>query len=386
MRIAIDMRPLQSSSRFRGIGTLVRKLVEALSAIESEHEFALIYANSTKPTDSDFQYPKNFKKLVINCELEGFSSLIMNWTHGNKHLLRMLNDFSANIYLCTTFAEMWIPPAPHFAHTITWVYDLIFFKYKKQYVRTPREFLKKNLWNRKLERITKSDAILTISESTVKDIADFIPEFRKRTYVIPLGVDKRFFEPILEKVNAALNLPDKYILYVGGIDPRKNLRRALEAYASVLSSIDLPPIAIAGKMDNSHPDYKKLMQIIAKLKLDKKIIFCGFVSDGQLPAVYASAEFLLFPSLDEGFGLPVLEAMAAGCPVLTSNTSSMPEVADNAAMLINPISVDEIANGIATLISDANLRKKLSILGIERAKLFTWASSARKVLQIIEST
>jgi len=207
--------------------------------------------------------------------------------------------------------------------------------------------------------------------------------------VIPLGVRQEFFDvksDDIRHIRIEFNLPERFILYLGGIDPRKNLHRALEGYAAALTDVELPPIVIAGKLNTNHHDYIALIEKITEFSLDEKVIFIGFVPNELLASLYSAAEFLLFPSLCEGFGLPVLEAMAVGCPVLTSNVSAMPEVAENSALLVDPYSIDEIRDGILTIATDPNRRKKLAQSGKKRAKEFSWKRTAEMLLQILKKT
>ena len=167
-----------------------------------------------------------------------------------------------------------------------------------------------------------------------------------------------------------------YLLYVGNHKPHKNLPRLLQAFAE--AKID-PEIRL---ILTGQPD-ANLTEIIRKNKIQERIVFCGALSETQLAEYYRGASGVLFPSLYEGFGLPVAEAMACGIPTLTSNVTSLPEVAGDAALLIDPYEVDAIAHGIEQIANDAILRQQLIRNGLERVKLFSWDKTAIAIQQIL---
>jgi glycosyltransferase involved in cell wall biosynthesis len=171
---------------------------------------------------------------------------------------------------------------------------------------------------------------------------------------------------------------EPYFLYVGTIQPRKNLVRLLEAFAQL--SPEAPRLVIAGKRGwLSAPIERRA----AELGLAERVVFAGYVPDAELPGLLRGALAFVFPSLYEGFGMPVLEAMAAGVPVLTSSTSALPEVAGDAALLVDPCDTAAIAGGMARLAGDASLRADLRARGLARAAEFTWERCARETLAVL---
>lgn len=229
----------------------------------------------------------------------------------------------------------------------------------------------------------KADLIIADSENTKKDILKFLGVSEKKVKVIYPGVDT-IFRPIndtdvLDSVKKKYNLYERFILYLGAIQPRKNITTLIRAYNMLCKEHNFKHrLVIAGGVGWKNKDIRYLVE---ELGLQDKIIFTRYVPENDLPVIYNLADVFVFPSLYEGFGLPVLEAMACGTPVVTSNVSSLPEVAGDAVLLINPHSVEELADSIKRIISDEDLRKRNIAKGLEQAKLFTWEKCARETLE-----
>jgi glycosyltransferase involved in cell wall biosynthesis len=201
-----------------------------------------------------------------------------------------------------------------------------------------------------------------------------------RVRVVPEGVDPRFGEVppgAVEGLRARMGLPPEYLLFVGQISARKNAVRLLEAYARLPGSP--PPLVLAGPRKHG---WEEVRDAHARLGLGERARFPGHVAEGDLAPLYAGARALLFPSLDEGFGLPVLEAFACGTPVLASTAGALPETAGGAALLVDPLSVDAIAEGAGRLLGDGALRRDLAARGRARAAALTWDAAARATLGV----
>jgi len=223
--------------------------------------------------------------------------------------------------------------------------------------------------------IRNSKAVISVSEATTKDLLEKFPECSKKFTTIPLGVN----EP-MSRSNLGSDyvlMPKKpYILFVGTLEPRKNLNGLIEAFALAVKSIsaDINLVIVGGSgWGGINP-----REIAVKLGVGDRVIILGYVSEAQLHNFYKEAIFLAIPSLYEGFGLPILEAMSYGLPILTSNNSSMPEVAGNAAILVNPKDINSIANGIINLVLNKGLRDALSASGVEISKKYSWDRTARE--------
>ncbi len=223
--------------------------------------------------------------------------------------------------------------------------------------------------------------VITDSYCSLQDLRFFLHLAPDRLRAIPLAASESFFRPATEsekgRVRRRYGLPDSYLLFVGVLQPRKNLHRLLDAYALVRKKRrETPPLVIVGK-----PGWK-CGDLLARLSVEEGVFYKGYVDQEDLPAVYQQAILLVYPSLWEGFGLPVLEAMAAGVPVLTSNRCALREIGQPAAVLVNPEEVTDIADGLDTLLSDENLRMKSTEKGVQRASQFSWNRVANMTVAV----
>jgi glycosyltransferase involved in cell wall biosynthesis len=204
--------------------------------------------------------------------------------------------------------------------------------------------------------------------------------------VIHLGVDRSIFKAIpgdlLETTLNKYNVSKKYLLTVGTLEPRKNLLKVIEAF-SLLENKDEFQMVIIG---NSGWGNLNLSSIIKQYNIDSEVIITGYIDKDELNAFYSGAEVFVFPSLYEGFGLPILEAMSCGCPVITSNSSSMPEVANNAAILVDSGDGSEIKNALYSVLNNPDLRKTLRNKGFENVDKFSWENASRQAVSLFEKT
>ncbi len=233
----------------------------------------------------------------------------------------------------------------------------------------------------------RADKIIADSENTKKDILKLLNVKPEKIRVIYPSGHESFTSQIslkeIEAVKDRFGIKRPFFLFVGTIEPRKNLKRVIEAFGMwTKKTKSSHQLMIVGAKDFAHGQEFAALQ---NNGLSDQIIFAGFLKHEELNALYAGALALLFPSLYEGFGLPILEAMASGTPVLTSQTSSLPEVAGNAALLVNPEDTDKIVEGIAHLAEDQILRERLRAQGFERIKQFSWQKTARETIEVYES-
>lgn len=229
------------------------------------------------------------------------------------------------------------------------------------------------------------DRVITVSEQSKADIVHFLPVAAEKVMVIPGAANKHYRQMDVEEIQLALtraeiNFP--YILYVGSIEPRKNLPRLLEAYALLRQWSADWELVIVGTRNfwKSTP----IAAVLERLGMKGCVHFTGYIPEEDLPAIYNGADLFVFPSLYEGFGLPVLEAMACGTPVVTSNRSSLPEVAGDAAILIDPYDVEAIAAAMQSVLADPCLAEELAVKGLDRASKFNWERTARETITVYE--
>jgi glycosyltransferase involved in cell wall biosynthesis len=230
----------------------------------------------------------------------------------------------------------------------------------------------------------RAERIFTVSETSKADILRYCDVPADRIIVVYNAIDDRFAAPpdmdAVERVRERYQLNGPFALYVGNIKPHKNLERLIDAFDLVRrNGFERLELLIIGDQISKYP---RLRRAVDKHKLHKHVRFLGFVADDTLAALYRLATVFVFPSLYEGFGLPPLEAMASGTPVVTSNRSSLPEVVGDAAVLVDPYSAASIAEGIQRVLSDADLRRTLSERGLARAREFSWETSIRRIHEV----
>lgn len=260
------------------------------------------------------------------------------------------------------------------------------------YIHFPHLFRKSDLYqlrNWTAYSVKKASKIFTISQASKNDIIKTYRVSERKVTVTYPGVKlKTQFsngESKLKNTMQNSKLPkDKYgvegeyVLFVGTLQPRKNIVRLIEAFSRIKKDISL---VIVGKKGWQ---YDEILEAPKKFGVEKKVKFLGFVSDEDLPAIYKKALCFVLPSLYEGFGLPVLEAMKYGCPVIASNTSSLPEAGGDAALYVNPLDVEDIAKNLESIIQNSELRQKLIKKGYEQVKKFSWEKTARETLTALE--
>lgn len=262
------------------------------------------------------------------------------------------------------------------------IHDLSFFLFTNTFSKGQRIYKQVNT-NYGLKN---AKGIITISKSTKEDILTIFPYIDERKIeIIPLAVNSIFKRKIYEdeiiETKQRFNINGEYILFVGTLEPRKNIFTIINSFRKILYYYPNIKLVIVGKKGWL---YQEILKKVRNERLQGNVIFTDYVKDEYLPALYKGAKAFLFPSLYEGFGIPVLEAMTVGCPVITSNLSSLPEVAGNAGILINPLDEEEIADSILILLNNEDKRKELIINGKKRAESFSWEKTAEKTIKVYE--
>jgi alpha-1,3-rhamnosyl/mannosyltransferase len=299
-------------------------------------------------------------------EVPGFKTLV--------HLLRnhqfrsYVRRVTPSLYHETNYTPFCFDQGP----TIVTVCDLSFVRHPEWHPKDRVEHFEKFC----LKKLSQADAIVTISEFSKKEIIDLLGINPAKIYVTPLGVH-RSFKPGQTRMQ---DIPEGYILFLGNLEPRKNLPTLLNAYRSLPRNLrERHPLVIAGA---SGWYTKELRTALRLFEGDEKPILTGYVPQRLLPDLYRGASLFVYPSLYEGFGLPVLEAMASGVPVITSNSSSLPEVVGDAGVLVNPCDADQLKDAMMGLLEDEKARRELREKGIARAKPFSWDKCARETIEV----
>lgn len=365
MKIGIDIRCLMNG-RYSGVGWYAFNLLRNLFKLDRQNEYVLFY-NSGKPVELPvWDYP--------NVKFCGF--------HYPNKLFNLSLNFFSRPYLDKLIggADIFFSPNLHFSsvssagRSLVVVHDLSFLAY-------PRFFtLKQQLWHQlilKKNILSRAEMIVTDSQSTKQDLINLLGIKPEKIQVVYLGVSEKYQAEIdteeLARVREKYQLPEKFFLSIGTIEPRKNLSSAIKALQRLGWPADL---VVIGEEGWKCRPVKKLMAG------QENIHQLGYLDEGDKPAVYGLAIGLLYPSYYEGFGLPILEAMASGCPVIAGNNSSQGEVLEDCGLLVDPYNLAEISTAIELLMTDGSLRNKLIGQGKARAKEFNWARTAREILNI----
>lgn len=377
MKIAFDVLPMVSS-RKSGIGYCEYGFVKTLIN-NYDNSYIFNYIGKEKDTEILTRLIRNKNKdISINC------------SNCKNSVYKIISTFLPIPYSAffkdqvdiTHFFNYYLPPGVRGKKIVT-IHDMAYKRFPETVRLKTRKMLNLSL----KKSINRADLIITVSEFSKQEILSFFPECEGKIEIVYNGVDFDIFKPISdntlkEVVKKKYKINGEFLLYLGTIEPRKNIERLLEAYSRFNSELkDSPKLVLAGGkgwLDSG------IFNAIDKLNLKDNVILTGYVSDDDVPILMNAAKAFLFPSIYEGFGMPVLEAMACGVPVLTSNVSSLPEVVENAAVLVNPFSVESILLGINKITSDEKLRSEIIEKGKERARLFTWEIVTKKLYKIYE--
>jgi glycosyltransferase involved in cell wall biosynthesis len=363
VRIAIDARKL----RDYGIGTYIRNLVRHLARIDRSTEYVLI----VQPADIEIaaELGENFRAVP---DWSGAYSIREQLTIPLDLRREQIDLFHAPHYV--------LPPLTPCKSVVT-IHDCIHLRFP-QYLpnRLGYVYARSSLWI----ATHRSNRVLTVSETSKRDILRYFRVPEAKIDVIYNAIDERLGEAPTDaemaQVRERYQLNDPFVLYTGNIKPHKNLERLIEAFNTLRrGGLEHVQLLIIG---DEISKYAALRRAVHRHKLHKHVRFFGFVSDKTLASLYRLASVFVFPSLYEGFGLPPLEAMAAGTPVITSNVSSLPEVVGDAAILIDPYEPDEIAAAMRRVLTEPALRDDLRARGLARVKDFSWERSVHRVREI----
>ena len=351
-----------------GVERYAAELIRQLARIGGAHEYVLYFR--TQPQDWFYQLPKNFRIRVIP-----FPKF---WTQIRISWELLLHPVDALLILASAL------PIYHPKRSLFTAHDVAFEMFPEAF--TPF-MLKYQKWSTRFA-VRHAARILSVSEATKRDLVKFYGIDPAKIDVTPLGFDSAKFHPQgYEEVQSVLDkyglVYQKYVLFVGTIQPRKNLEKLAEAFHQLRTQNHVEEkLAIFGARGWL---WEPIVEKIKALGADGSIKYFDYASKEDLPFLYAGARLLTLPALYEGFGLPPLEAMASGVPVVVSNISSLPEVAGDAGVLVDPNSADSIAAGLLRVLTDPQLRENMIAKGLARAKEFAWENTARKTLAAIES-
>jgi len=367
MKIGIDTHAAEREGE--GNCTYIRRLVSALSQVDKQNEYVLYGINVQHSFYRQFHGCENFRirKRAIDNSLVRIPFLLALAT--KKDTLDILH-------------VQYIAPPLYGGKLVVTIHDLCFLHY-------PDFFSKFEAWRSKLLiRLTakKSSAIITGSHFSKQDIVDSYGMHPAKIQVIPFGISPHF-SPASDpeetrKILHKYGIQKPYLLYVGRLNPRKNIVSIVKVFSQIKRENHLPHrLIIVGKKDF---ETRKILLSLDKIEHKEDILFTGLVPDQDLPFLYREADVFLYPSLFEGVGLPVLEAMRSGVPVVSSDSSGLKETAGDAGICVNPLDHSEISRAVLRIISDPDFRNTCRTRGISRTEKLSWLSTAQQTLKVYQ--
>lgn len=372
LRVGIDIRRVGDF----GVGTYIQNLVAALARLGGRNTYTLV-GNTGEQFESLGPLPPNFSFEPYNLAFNSRRSHI-----SFPVLVRRLNLDLFHM------PHRWVPyfmPSPYVA-TLHDINNILYPQEEASVLgaRARRHLLRNGL--------IKAACVIAVSEATKRDAIQHLGLPKEQIQVVPNAIDPRIAQPVRQQERLRIlqryQAHDPFVLYTGRIQPHKNIPRLIEAFAVVRAELENHPkyarlrLIIVGDEPNACPAVR---HAVIKSRVQESVRFLGFVPVQTLRCFYDAAVAFAFPSLYEGFGLPPLEAMAHGTPVVASSTSSLPEAVGNAAVLVNPENVFDIARGLRQALQDDRLRERLRKMGFVQVQRFSWNSSAKRVLSIYGS-
>ncbi len=363
--IAIDARKIRDF----GIGTYIRNLIRELGRQDLENNYLVLIGPESRGSGVLGGLPKNFRIVTQRAPVYSLRELVaLSW---------QLYRTRVDLYHATHYVLPTIVPCK----AVVTIHDIIHLLYP-EYLPNRLAFLyAERMIKRSLHR---GDRIIAVSENTKSDLQNYYRVGGEKIEVVHNGIESAFTKELseeeIDRWRANLGLRAPYLLFVGNPKPHKNLDNVVKAFARALRRQDFPhDLVCVG--DRGEGGFK-IRQRAEQLGIKDRIVQLGHVTQEALPAIYQGASLFLYPTLYEGFGLPVVEAMASGVPVITSNTSALKEIAAGYSHLVNPLDVDGMAKAIGQCLSDEEHRQSLSKLGLRRSQDFRWDQAAAKTLEI----
>ena len=373
MKIAIDIRTINKPRS--GVGYYVTNLIQKLQDIDEDNQYCLISNNG--------EYENTFR---AQANFENHRTWVSNENHlfgdfwESFYLPRLLEKKNVSVFHGPAFM---VPLIKRNMATVVTIHDIVSF------IMPDTIPMKYAFYMRNLIKLVsrKADRIISVSHSTKKDLIAWLGVPEEKITVVHQAVSETFYPAENgdggAQIRRRFGIHGRYMLFVGNLEPRKNLSRLMEAFAMARERLGGPiQLVICGKKGWL---CSGILKTYERIRRGDDILITNYVNEQDLLGLYQNAEMFVFPSRYEGFGLPALEAMACGAPVITSNVSSLPEITGGAAMLINPSDVGEISEAMVKLANCASLRSELKEKGFRQAKLFSWAKTARETLDVYRS-
>lgn len=390
MRVGLDIRPLQTYHRYRGIGVVVTEFVQAIDLAQGDH--LVLYRYDHEAPERELSMPAGLSWEVVSLGPPPVRPLV--------RALRPRHRLDVSGQRLDVFVQ---PDSanglPTGAPVVTIAYDLIPLVFPEHY--QPRlsrdalrrlgvkglagDYLRARRYRWQLNELARGDRVIAISEATRRDLLTYLPALPPdRISVAPLAANAAYAPTDARTAQSRYGVTKPYLLYTGGVDFRKNVVGLVDAFHRLRSTMDCQLVLVGQDFVTSDAR----VQLTLRRQLDDSpfaadIIRPGFVPNEELVELYSGAVVFLFPSRYEGFGIPVLEAMAAGCPVVTYRNSSLPEVAGEAALLLDE--QDDLASALQQVFSDEGRRAHMRTAGLKQAARFSWPSTVNQMMTAVRS-
>jgi len=371
MKILIDFT--QIPLKKVGVGVYAMSLLREIKNTESDEYFVVVLRDDREV--ADLLRERFFFKIIYLNKI--FRKLIFRFLFEQIYIPILILKNRINVVHSLHYS---FPLLPMKVKKVVTLHDMTFFLYPNFHKKLNVFFFK----NMIKASMVFCDKIICVSEATKNDVIEILKikeSIREKIAVIPLGVDEP--EEFFDEKNPIILLKNKlekqkYILFIGTIEPRKNIKSIIKAYSMLEKSYLDYKLVIVGRK-GWH--YDGVYETVEELGLGDKIVFTDFVTDKEKNVLLSNCYLFVYPSFYEGFGIPVLEAMSFGIPTITSNISSMPEVAGDAGILINPLKVEEVANAMTLLLEDKSVYEDLKIKSLQQIKKFTWEKMAESTVK-----
>lgn len=383
MRIGIDCRTILNPEKGEGagIGHYTYQLVRHLLKIDKKNDYFLFFDRTVQQ-----RRLAKFKQENVRIYFFPFIQYAKFMPGGYWHFLA--SAFLAKHKLDVFHSPTLNLPQSYRATSVVTAHDLTVYKFPELYTDKQVMLLKSII----PQAVKQAKKIIAVSQSTKKDLGEIFGVGSEKIKVIYHGLDERFFRKSnpesIENIKRKFNIKNNYLLFLGTLESRKNIIRIVEAYERLrdkMISIRHPEsriqLVLAGAIGFN---FEEIKERINKSKYKEDIILPGYIEADDLDPLFEGAKIFVFPTLYEGFGLPIIEAMANGVPVVTSNVSSLPEIAEGNAILVDPLNVAEITQAIFDLLSNPEIWQKFSQLGKQKAKEFDWQKTARETLVVYQ--
>jgi glycosyltransferase involved in cell wall biosynthesis len=370
MKIGIDARAAKWY-RGTGIGTYTYQLAKNVCQLDKLNDYLLFFPDENL---TDFEIEENVDiKNITDLKKENFWEEI--------DIPNLLSNTGIDIYLVPQNG-IGLPLEKTCPFVIT-LHDVI--PYRMEETVGPQYL--KIFKNQVPEIIKRCDAIITVSEFSKKDIIDTFDFPKDKIFTTHLAAEDIYFPrnkiKCREFINFKYNINDRFILYVGGFSPRKNIKGLIKAFSMIKSSLPTScKLVILGKRGRSYYEYR---DYAISLNLKDDVIFTGYVPVNELPVFYNAAEIFCYPSFYEGFGLPPIEAMACGTPTIASNTTSIPEILEDAAIYIDPFSSSDIGEKLFDLLGNEDLKYSMYYKGLEQSNKYSWKKTGLETIEILKN-